>query len=87
MQPRNIREGARRLRFILGGATFMAQSVGTIILVILALIVAAAVLNFVLGLLGIVFALIPLLIKLAIIGGLLYFGWMAVRKLMHSTQS
>lgn len=65
----------------------MAQSVGTIVLVILALIVAVAVLNFVLGVLGIVFALIPLLIKLAIIGGLFYFGWMVVRKLTHSAQS
>jgi len=64
----------------------MAQSVGTIVLVILALIVAAAVLNFVLGVLGIVFTLIPLLIKLVVIGGLIYLGWMALRKLTHSAQ-
>jgi hypothetical protein len=65
----------------------MAQTIGTIILVVLALVVLAAVLNFVLGLIGIVFGLIPLLIKLAIIGGIFYFGWLAVHKLAHTPES
>lgn len=65
----------------------MIQSIATIVFVLLALVVLAAVLNFVLGLLGIVFALIPVLIKLAIIGAIFYFGWVFVRKLTHSTQN
>jgi threonine/homoserine/homoserine lactone efflux protein len=64
----------------------MTQSIGTIVLVILGLIVVAAVLNFVLGVLGIVLALIPFLVKLAIVGGLLYLGWMALQKLTRSTE-
>ena len=65
----------------------MAQTVGTIIVVVLAIIVASAVLNFVLGILGIALALIPLLVKLAIIGAIFYCAWMLVRKLTHSPQS
>jgi threonine/homoserine/homoserine lactone efflux protein len=65
----------------------MAQTIGTIIFVVLALIVLGAILNFVLAALGIVFALIPLLIKLAIIGGIFYLAWMAFRKLAHRTES
>ena len=65
----------------------MAQTIGTIILVVLALVVVAAVLNFVLGLIGIFLGLIPLLIKLAIIGAIVYFGWMVVRKLSHTAES
>jgi hypothetical protein len=63
----------------------MAQAIGTFILIILAIVVLSAVLNFALGLLGIVFALIPLLIKLAIVAGIFYFGWLAVRKLTQSS--
>ncbi len=65
----------------------MAQTIGAIIFVILAIVVIAAVLNLVLGALGIVFALIPLLIKLAIIGGIIYLGWMVFRKLANSSES
>lgn len=65
----------------------MTQNIGTIVVVILALVVAAAVINFLLGVIGIVFALIPVLIKLALIGAIFYFGWMVVRKLTHSSQS
>ncbi len=65
----------------------MAQTIGTIIFVILALVALSAVLSFVLGLLGIVFGVIPLLIKLAFIGGLVYFGWLVVRKLTQTTES
>jgi len=65
----------------------MAQTIGTIIFLVLALVVVAAILNFVLAALGIVFALIPLLIKLAIIGGVFYLAWMVFRKLAHTTES
>lgn len=65
----------------------MAQAIITIILVILALVVIAAVLNFALGLIGIVFALIPFLIKLAFIGGIVYLGWLVFRKLAHTPES
>jgi len=64
----------------------MAQTIGTIIFVVLALVAVAAILNFVLGVLGIVFALIPLLIKLAIFGGIFYLGWLVFRKLAHTTE-
>jgi len=64
----------------------MAQTIGTIIFVVLALVAVAAVLNFILGVLGIVFALLPLLIKLAIFGGIVYLGWMVFQKLSHTTE-
>ncbi len=64
----------------------MAQAIGTIILVVLTLVVISAVLNFALGLIGIVFGLIPVLIKLAIIGGIIYFGWLVVRKLADTPE-
>ncbi|MBO0725270.1 MAG: hypothetical protein J2P52_06695 [Blastocatellia bacterium] len=64
----------------------MAQTIGTIIFVVLALVALAAVLNFVLGVLGIVFALIPLLIKLAIFGGVFYLAWLLFRKFSHSNE-
>jgi len=64
----------------------MAQTIGTIIFVVLALVAVAAILNFILGVLGIVFALIPLLIKLAIFGGIVYLGWMVFQKLSHTTE-
>jgi hypothetical protein len=65
----------------------MAQAIGTIILVVLALVALAAVLNFVLGLLGIFLGLLPLLIKLAIFGGVFYLAWLAFRKIAHSSES
>jgi hypothetical protein len=58
----------------------MAHTIGTIIFVILGLVALAAVLNFVLGVLGIFFALIPLLIKLAIFGGAIYLVWLLFHK-------
>ena len=63
----------------------MAQTIGTIIFIVLALVLLAAILNFVLGMLGIVFALIPLLIKLAIFGGIIYLLWMVFHKSAHTT--
>ncbi len=65
----------------------MAQVIGTVILVVLALVVISAVLNLVLGLLGFVISSLPLLIKLAFIGGIVYFGWLVVRKLSHTPES
>ncbi|MCG3159823.1 MAG: hypothetical protein JMDDDDMK_00843 [Acidobacteria bacterium] len=65
----------------------MAQTIGTIIVVVLALVVLSAVLNFLFGVLGFVFALLPLLIKLAIFGGIIYLGWMVFRKLAHTSES
>jgi len=64
----------------------MAQTIGTIIFVVLALVALAAVLNFVLGVLGIVFAFIPLLIKLAIFGGVFYLAWLLFRKFSNSNE-
>jgi hypothetical protein len=64
----------------------MAQTIGTIILVVLALVAVAAVLNFILGVLGFVFALLPLLIKLAIFAGVFYLAWLVFRKLAHSKE-
>jgi hypothetical protein len=64
----------------------MAQAIGTIILMVLALVAVAAILNFVLGVLGIVLGLFPLLFKLAIFGGVFYLAWLVFRKLAHSNE-
>jgi hypothetical protein len=64
----------------------MAQIIGTIILVVLALVAVAAVLNFILGVLGFVFTLLPLLIQLAIFAGVFYLAWLVFRKLAHSKE-
>jgi hypothetical protein len=65
----------------------MAQAIGTIILVVLALVAVAAILNFILGALGIFLTMIPLLIKLAIFAGVFYLAWLLFRKLAHSNES
>jgi hypothetical protein len=59
----------------------MGQAIGTIILVVVALVVVAAVGSLVLSVLGMFLGLIPLLIKLAIWGGLIYLGWLVFRKI------
>ena len=64
----------------------MGQTIGTIILVVLALVAVSAVLNFILGVLGFVFTLLPLLIKLAIFAGVFYLAWLLFRKLAHSKE-
>jgi hypothetical protein len=64
----------------------MGQIIGTIIFIVLALVAIAAVLNFILGALGIVLALLPLLIKLALFGGALYVVWLLFRKPDHSDE-
>jgi len=62
----------------------MAQTIGSIILVVLALVAVAAVLKFILGVLGIFLSLIPMLIPLAIFAGVFYLVWLMFRKLAHS---
>lgn len=59
----------------------MGQAIGTIIFVIIALVVIATIGSVILSVLGVAFALIPLLIKLAIWGGLIYLAWLVIRKL------
>jgi len=62
----------------------MAQTIGSIILVVLALVAVAAVLKFILGVLGIFLSLIPMLIPLAIFCGVFYLVWLLFRKFAHS---
>jgi hypothetical protein len=52
--------------------------------VIIALIVIAAVGSLILSVIGLLFGLIPLLIKLAIWGGLIYLVYLFVRKISRS---
>lgn len=59
----------------------MGQAIGTFIFVIIALVVVAAIGSAILSVLGLAFALIPLLIKLVIWGGLIYLAWLVIRKL------
>jgi hypothetical protein len=63
----------------------MGQTIGTIIFVIIALVVVATVGSLILSVLGLLFGLRPLLIKLAIWGGLIYLGWLLIRKLARTT--
>jgi hypothetical protein len=66
----------------------MGEAIGKIIFVVIALVVIAAVGSLILSVLGLALALIPLLIKMAIIGGLIYLALLVVRKLSGpSTQS
>lgn len=59
----------------------MGEAIGKIIFVIIALVVIATVGSLVLSVLGLALALIPLLIKVAFIGGLIYLALLVVRKL------
>ena len=59
----------------------MGEAIGKIIFVVIALVVVAAVGSLILSVLGLAFALIPLLIKVAIIGGLVYLAMIVFRKL------
>lgn len=66
----------------------MGEAIGKILFVIIALVVIATVGSLVLSVLGLALALIPLLIKVAFIGGLIYLALVVVRKLSGpSTQS
>ncbi len=59
----------------------MGEAIGKIIFVVIALVVIATVGSLVLSVLGLALALIPLLIKVAFIGGLIYLALLVVRKL------
>ncbi|MCI0336310.1 MAG: hypothetical protein L0226_01925 [Acidobacteria bacterium] len=63
----------------------MSHAIGTIIFVIIALVVIAFVGSLILSVVGLVLGLIPLLLKLAVYGGLIYLAWMVFRKLAHKT--
>ena len=66
----------------------MGEAIGKILFVIIALVVIATVGSLILSVLGLALALIPLLIKVAVIGGLIYLALVVVRKLSGpSTQS
>ena len=66
----------------------MGEAIGKIIFVVIALVVIATVGSLVLSVLGLALTLIPLLIKVAVIGGLIYLALLVVRKLSgQSTQS
>ena len=66
----------------------MGEAIGKIIFVVIALVVIATVGSLVLSVLGLALTLIPLLIKVAVIGGLIYLALLVVRKLSGpSTQS
>lgn len=62
----------------------MGETIGKIIFAVIALIVVAAVGSLILSAIGLLFGLIPLLIKLAIWGGLIYLAYLLVRKISHS---
>ena len=63
----------------------MSHAIGTIIFVIIALVVIAFVGSLILSVVGLVLGLIPLLLRLAVYGGLIYLAWMVFRKLAHKT--
>ena len=59
----------------------MGEAIGKILFVVIALVVIASVGSLILSIFELALALIPLLIKFAIIGGLIYLAWMVIRKL------
>jgi hypothetical protein len=62
----------------------MGQTIATIIYLIIALAVIATVGSLILSVIGLLFGLIPFLIKLAIFGGLIYLAWILIRKLAQT---
>lgn len=65
----------------------MGEAIGKILFVVVALIVIASVGSLVLSIFGLALSLIPVLIKLAVIGGIIYVGWMVFNKLTKSSQT
>lgn len=59
----------------------MGEAIGKILFVVIALVVIASVGSLILSILGLALALIPLLIKIALIGGLIYLALIVIRKL------
>ena len=65
----------------------MGEALGKILFVVIALVVIASVGSLVLSTLGMVLWLIPVLIKFAIIGGVIYLAWLVFNKLTKSSQA
>lgn len=65
----------------------MGEAIGKIMFVVVALIIIASVGSLVLSVLGLALSLIPLLIKLAFVGGIIYLGWLVFNKLTKSSQT
>ena len=63
----------------------MGEAIGKILFVVIALVVIASVGSLVLSALGMVLWLIPVLIKFAIIGAVIYLGWLVFNKLTKSS--
>jgi hypothetical protein len=62
----------------------MAQMIVNILLVIVAIVVVVTVGMFALTVLGTLIGLLVLALKLAFVGGLIYLGWVVVRKLFRA---
>lgn len=62
----------------------MGEAVGKILFVVIALVVIASVGSLILSALGMVLWLIPVLIKLAIFGVVIYLAWLVFNKLTKS---
>ena len=68
----------------------MGEAIGNLIGIVLtlaAVAVAIKLLFFLLGLFGLLVGLIGLLLKLAVIGGLLYLGWLFFQKIFAAKQT
>jgi hypothetical protein len=68
----------------------MGQVIGNIIgivLVLAAITIVIKLLFFVLGLVGLLFGLVGVLLKLAVIGGMLYLGWLVLAKVFGKKEA
>ncbi|MBL8166654.1 MAG: hypothetical protein JNJ50_00780 [Acidobacteria bacterium] len=65
----------------------MGETIGNIVFIVVALVVIAAVGSLILSVVGLVLGLIPLVIKLAIWGGLIYLAWLAIQKFTQKAAS
>lgn len=63
----------------------MGEAVGKILFVVIALVVIASVGSLVLSILGLALSLIPILVKLAVIGAVIYLAWVVFNKLTKSS--
>ncbi len=62
----------------------MAQLLGKIIFAIVATVLISVVLTFAMGVVGTLFGLVVLAIKVALFVGLIYLVWMVIRKLTQT---
>lgn len=58
-----------------------------IVLVLVAITIAVKLLFFVLAFAGLLFGLVGVLLKLAVIGGMLYLGWLVLTKLFGKKEA